>query len=102
MLDSLLLPFQPPEPVHGPVRLGLTFTWPWLASDSRRTRLASHGWIWHDRRPDCSNLAKTLEDRLMALRFIDDDAKVVYLSVEKFRGDVPGIGIVILSVEATP
>lgn len=93
-LDSLLLPHQPPTPVTGPVCLSLVFTWPWLASDSKRLKAASPGGqVWHLKRPDCSNLAKTLEDRLVVLRFIEDDNAVVRLVVEKYRGDRPGIGI---------
>lgn len=38
MLDGLLLPHQPAAPVTGPVVLELEFTWPWLASHSRRFR----------------------------------------------------------------
>ncbi|MEO5820448.1 MAG: RusA family crossover junction endodeoxyribonuclease, partial [Vicinamibacteraceae bacterium] len=34
-------------------------------------------------KPDCSNLAKIFEDRLPALRFFEDDARVVALSVEQ-------------------
>jgi Holliday junction resolvase RusA-like endonuclease len=90
-LDSLLLPHQIDEPVRGPVSLRLVFYWPWLASHPKRTRAL--GRIPHTSRPDCSNLAKTLEDRLVALRFIEDDNAVVHLQIMKFWGDRPGIHV---------
>lgn len=93
MIDTLLLAHRPPAPLTGPVELTLAFTWPWRASDSKRIR--SRGRIPRDTRPDCSNLAKTTEDRLVALRFLGDDGQVVRLVVEKWFGDCPGIGVTI-------
>ena len=95
-LESLLLPHQVAEPVRGAVCLQLEFTWPWLASHPKKTRTL--GRIPHTSRPDCSNLAKTLEDRLVALRFIEDDNAVVRLMVLKFWGNEPGIRVSIASV----
>jgi Holliday junction resolvase RusA-like endonuclease len=93
MLDSVLLPHQPHAPVEGPVRLVLEFTWPWRKSEAKRTRAL--GRIPHTSRPDCSNTLKTLEDRLVALRFIEDDSRVVDVTVRKFFGDQPGIRVLI-------
>lgn len=90
-LEALLLPFVPPAPLSGPLCLVLAFTWPWRAGDSRRTRAA--GRQPKVTRPDCSNLAKTLEDRLVFLRFLEDDAQVAELHVEKWHGDQAGIGV---------
>jgi Holliday junction resolvase RusA-like endonuclease len=36
---------------------------------------------------------KTLEDRLVRLRFLEDDRSVVELVVRKYWGDQPGIEI---------
>lgn len=91
MLDSVLLPHQPSAPVAGPVVLDVDFTWPWRASESKRTKAL--GRVPHTSRPDCSNALKTLEDRLVALRFIEDDANVVEVRVRKYWGDAPGIGV---------
>ena len=96
MLDSLLLPHAPATPVSGPVTLSLGFTWPWLASDPKR--LKAQGRVPHASRPDCSNMAKTIEDRLVALRFLNDDAQVVDLRVRKWRGDEAGIDVSIQEV----
>jgi Holliday junction resolvase RusA-like endonuclease len=91
MIDGLLTPFRPPAPLQGPLTLTLEFTWPWRTSDSQRTR--ARRLIPRTSRPDCSNLAKTTEDRLAQLLFMPDDAFVVELVVRKFFGDHPGIGI---------
>jgi Holliday junction resolvase RusA-like endonuclease len=100
MLDSVLLPHQPHAPVEGPVRLVLEFTWPWRKSEAKRTRAL--GRIPHTTRPDCSNTLKTFEDRLVALRFIEDDSRVVDVTVRKFFGDTPGIRVVIERVLLGP
>lgn len=91
MLESLLLPHQPGSPVTGAVALTLEFTWPWLKGHSKKVK--AQGRIPHTSRPDCSNLTKTLEDRLVALRFLEDDNAVVDLHVCKWWGDRPGIRI---------
>jgi Holliday junction resolvase RusA-like endonuclease len=93
MIDNLLVPHRPLSPQRGAVTLTLEFTWPWRAGESQRTR--ARRLIPRTSRPDCSNLAKTTEDRLAALRFLEDDNQVVELVVRKFFGDHPGIGILI-------
>lgn len=90
-LDALLVPHRPQQPVMVPVRLVLTYVWPWLAGDPQRTR--RRGQVWHPKRPDLSNVTKTLEDRLVALGFLLDDGLVVEATQRKFRGDRPGIRV---------
>jgi Holliday junction resolvase RusA-like endonuclease len=97
-LETVLQPHQPSEPVAGQVCLALTFTWPWLASHSKKVRVL--GRIPKRSKPDCSNLGKTIEDRLAALRFIEADENVVDLHVRKFFGDEPGIDVRIVAVDA--
>lgn len=92
-LEQLLIPHQPSAPIAGPVALMLQFTWPWRASESKKVR--ARGRIPHTSRPDASNLAKTIEDRLVALRFIEDDNAVVSLYVSKWWGDESGIHVAI-------
>jgi Holliday junction resolvase RusA-like endonuclease len=97
LLDVLLLPYRPSVPLTGPLSLTLTFTWPWLASDTKRTR--ARGRVPHDRKPDADNCAKGVTDRMAALRFLEDDGQVVELTVRKFRGDTPGIAIAVWPAE---
>ncbi len=95
MLDALLLPHQPGGAMQGALVLRLVFIWPWLKSDTKAMR--ARGWVPHTKRPDADNVAKSVADRLMALRFIEDDAAIVDLHITKWRGDRPGI-----DVEITP
>ncbi len=97
MLDTLLLPYQPSVPLTGPLALTLTFTWPWLQSDSKKIRAL--GRVPHDRKPDADNCAKGVTDRMAALRFMEQDGQVVELTVRKFRGDQPGIAIAVWPAE---
>lgn len=91
MIDNLLLPHQPLAPFGVPVSLIVSFTWPWLKSHSKRFK--AQGLQFHTSKPDASNAIKTLEDRLVALRFIEDDRAVVDLRVRKFWGHTPGIRV---------
>jgi Holliday junction resolvase RusA-like endonuclease len=88
-LEALLLPFQPQSPVQGPVTLTVTYTWPWLIKHKPRDRAA--GRVRKTSKPDLSNLIKTIEDRLVALRFIENDQSVAELHVQKWFGEKPGI-----------
>lgn len=90
-IDQALQPFRVPMPLQGPVRLALDFTFPWRVSESKRVR--ARGRIPRDTKPDCSNLAKTTEDRLVAMGFLEDDGQVVELIVRKYFGDTPGIQV---------
>lgn len=94
MLDSLMLPHRLKQPISGPVSLTIEFTWPWRTSDTKRARAA--GRQPKVTRPDCGNTAKTLEDRLVAMGFLEDDAQVVRLIVCKWVGATPGIRVAIV------
>lgn len=104
-LEALLLAHRPAQPLTGAVRLELSFTWPWLKGHSAKVR--AQGRVVKLTKPDCSNLAKTIEDRLAFLRFLEDDAQVACLGpVWKWHGDQPGIGVRLVPLntdgEATP
>jgi Holliday junction resolvase RusA-like endonuclease len=98
-LEALLLAHRPAEPLTGAVALELSFTWPWLKGHSAKLR--AQGRVLKTTKPDCSNLAKTIEDRLAFLRFIGDDATVGVLGpVSKWHGDEPGIAVCITRLDA--
>lgn len=94
---SLLKPFQPPEPVAAPVLLDLEFTWPWRGGDSEKVR--ARGRIPCTVKPDCSNIAKTVEDILCLLGFIENDARVTELRVRKWIGSKVGLRVRVVTVE---
>jgi Holliday junction resolvase RusA-like endonuclease len=90
-LEKLFWPHRPAAPLEGALTLTIEFTFPWREKDSARTR--GKGRIPRDTRPDCSNLAKTAEDRLVHCGFLKDDGQVVELVVRKYFGAEPGISI---------
>lgn len=96
-IDDLLRPRRLPAPIRGPVSLTLQFTWPWRQKDSHQVRTLQR--VPRATRPDCSNLAKTTEDRLVANGFLEDDGQVAELIVRKFYGDRPGILVAIVPLD---
>lgn len=100
---SLLLPHQPASPVTGPVSLYVSVTWPWndgdLDTKAKRAEAERLGRVPHTGLPDCSNWIKSFEDCLVALRFIEDDRKVVDLHVVKWRGTDPGVYVEIRALD---
>lgn len=95
-LVDLLAPHQIPEPVPSPVIISVDYVWPWRTSDSQKFR--APGRQRHTVRPDLSNVYKTLEDRLVELKFIADDGGVVETRLRKWWGDNPGIEIAIAPI----
>lgn len=95
-LEALLDPHKIARPIPGPIALDLSFVFPWRKSEPKRN--VAKGRIPHTTSFDCSNLAKTLEDRLKVLRFIEDDCQVADLHVSKWWGESPGIGISIRTI----
>lgn len=90
-LFEILKPHQPPEPLEGPLHLGIKYVYPWRKSEPKKNQ--TEGWKWCDKRPDSDNIAKQICDVMTLLNFYHDDGQVASLSVEKLWGDVAGIGI---------
>lgn len=99
-IDAALLPHKVATPMRGPVRLTMDFEFPWRVSEPKKVR--ARGRIPRDTKPDCSNLAKTTEDRLVAMGFLEDDGQVVELVVRKWFGSEPGIRVTLTPFEAAP
>jgi Holliday junction resolvase RusA-like endonuclease len=78
---QLLIPFKTLSPIECPVSLVIEIAWPYRASEPKKNQAAR---MKHTSKPDCSNMAKTIEDRLVELGFIKDDAQVCELIVRKF------------------
>lgn len=100
LLEALFLDHRPMAAMSGPITLTLDLTWPWLASDPKKVRAA--GRVPHPAKPDADNAAKGITDVLARLRFIDHDSHIVDLRVRKWRGDTPGIGVLIQPWDAAP
>lgn len=89
-LSSVLEPYQPSEPMDGPLVLAVDCMMPIPASWSKRKRQqAKDGLIRPDKTPDADNLAKHLKDVMGQLRFWIDDKQVVDLHVRKWYSDLP-------------
>ena len=87
-----VLPKKPPAPVEGPLAMTLRFFLPRPISLPARER-------YHTRKPDLSNLAKSVEDALRGIVY-RDDAQLVRLTVEKHYDPAPGVAIQIERVVA--
>jgi Holliday junction resolvase RusA-like endonuclease len=87
---SLLSPHQPIAPMDGPLALSLRFVYPHLKATKKAD---AHRLLPKVTKPDAGNVAKHLEDQLVRLRFIADDARIAKLTVEKFHGPEAEVGI---------
>jgi Holliday junction resolvase RusA-like endonuclease len=90
--EEMLRPFVPEAPVEGPTRLLLQFVWPYLKSMPKRDR-ESGRLIPKLTTPDCSNIAKTLEDRLVVMRILATDQQVYDITSRKFYGPENLVGV---------
>lgn len=88
--DALLRPHVPAGPVMGAVELSVSMTYPHRKGCNQRDRVRV---LPKATRPDCDNVAKHLVDLLARMRFIEDDAKVARLIIEKFHGPEAEVGI---------
>ena len=87
---SLLRPHVPAAPMSGPVELSIAMVYPYLKS----TRKRDVGKLLPKvSKPDCGNAAKHLEDLLAKMRFLNDDAQVARLTLEKWHGPEHQVGI---------
>ena len=77
-LMALLVPYQPKEPMQGPLLLGVKAYLPIPASKPRAWKAAALcGAIRPTVKPDLDNLLKHVKDCLSMLRFWGDDRQVV-------------------------
>ena len=88
---TLLSPHVPAEPFRVPVRLDVSFVWPFRKMESRRVR--ERMLVPMTVKPDFDNLAKTLCDVMTKLCFWADDSLVADGRIRKFWGASPGIHI---------
>lgn len=87
---ALLQPNAPPAPMTGAMALTIRMVYPHLKGAKKAD---VHRLIPKVSKPDCSNVSKHLEDLLVKLRFIDNDAHVARHVIEKFHGPEAAVGI---------
>lgn len=90
-LAALFKGHAPDVPYSGPLRLDLQFQFGWLGKHSKKIRAS--GEAMKTTKPDCSNLAKVVEDVMTRLAFWEDDAQICCLVVTKGYCDRPGIRV---------
>ncbi len=87
---ALLAPYAPKTPWFGPISLTISLTWPHLKKtrkNDRRTLMPK------TTKPDAGNAVKHLEDVLVKLGFMNDDAQIAHLEVTKWFGPEESVGI---------
>jgi len=87
---AVLWPHKPAGPITGAVEMVVVFVYPHLKGTNLRDRCYL---LPKETRPDCDNAAKHLIDLLSRMRFIEDDAKIARLVVEKYHGPEAQVGI---------
>jgi len=86
------------KPLEGPIALSIEIVWPWRKSETKKAK--QNGTLHHTTKPDLTNMAKTIEDRLREEGFIVDDAQVSILSVRKAWGNIGSFTIEIRELKS--
>jgi Holliday junction resolvase RusA-like endonuclease len=82
----------PRQPLAGPLKLTVTWTFYWnKADEAKRKKGFLPQWVAKVTRPDGDNLAKQLKDVLTDLGYWADDAHVSSETFRRGLGDRPGI-----------
>lgn len=93
-LRQLILPYRPPQPIDGPLRLDLLFVFPYLKSTPKRLSAEGLPDYYLDT-PDWDNAAKGVADILQRDAFIVADSRITFGRVLEARGpeELQGIGV---------
>ena len=94
--DSLFLPHRPDKPMEGALSLEIHLAFPHGKNEAKCRKDLD---IPMTVRPDCSNMAKTIEDSLVRCGFMQDDSQVVRLLTTKCKSPRPGVVIVLEPAE---
>jgi Holliday junction resolvase RusA-like endonuclease len=97
---QILAPHRPQRPFSEPVAVTIVVVWPWRKSETKKN--IAKGRIPHDSKPDLDNWCKQLIDEMVTWRFLERDQQIAELTVRKYWGDKPGIGIAIEPIESDP
>ncbi len=96
-LASLVLPFRPAKPMRGPLRLKVTFWYPWRKSETKKRR--QYSCQWKDIPPDNDNLLKQLGDVLERLGFMGNDGQIARTEIEKLWANNGGMDVDLSELE---
>ena len=84
-------------PMTGPISLSIIAYMPIPASLSDKRKRALVGKP-HTKKPDCSNILKSVEDGLNGVAYADD-SQIWKLTMHKVYGEVPGLEVAIEETE---
>lgn len=70
-----------------PIKLTATYYMPIPKSASKKLKATMAG-KWHTKKPDTSNITKSVEDALNRIAY-DDDSQIAWLDVKKVYGEPP-------------
>ena len=85
LLLAVMERYRPAEPMTGPLRLSLLWTFPGSAAVV----------VPKVTRPDLDNLAKLALDAMTRAGYWRDDAQVVEFTTAKFAGPIPGLAVTV-------
>lgn len=78
-------------PKDVPLKLTATFVMPIPKSASKKLKVSLNGW-WHTKKPDTSNITKSVEDALNQLAYADD-SQIAWIDCKKVFGETPRLEI---------
>ena len=96
-LLALMSVNRPHRPLTGPIKVKVTYTWPWLKGHG--VKVKAKGRIVKTTKPDADNLAKLTIDCMAMMNFFANDAAVWKVTSEKYHGDSPGVRVWIVETD---
>lgn len=96
-ITTLCAQHRPETPMRGPIRLTLSFQYPWRKSEPQKNRHCQgvRAGKPKDTNPDLGNLEKQIEDVLERAGFFVNDAQIAERHSQKGWCDQGGVSVVI-------
>lgn len=83
---------------HMPLKMTVMFYMPIPESLSEKKKAALNG-EWHTKKPDCSNILKSIEDALNAVAY-KDDGQIAAGEFSKIYSDCPRVEVIIEQLDS--
>lgn len=87
-------------PMEGPCALTIIACFPWPKSTTKKRRAAVDG-AWKDTKPDVDNVLKAVKDAMNGVVY-RDDSQIATVTASKVLHDVPGLRVIVQSLEGQP
>jgi len=89
-LVVFLQKYLPDKPLAGPLRMTVTYKYPWRKSEPKKNRNKDKP---KDTSPDYGNISKQLDDVMESMGYFPNDAQLADVHIKKFWSDKPGVWI---------